>query len=311
MSRKNKIQLRRGTDAELQSSVAEWHPAEAGLILDGESLVMSNSFTSDGNPAIYEYTAENKHIPIGRATRHVWYGATENLTLVNMTLTPANHKELTYNAAGNARGMIVYGLENITSVSANYASIGGQMDFRGAKSLTSLNCFYNSITILYVSGLTSLTNLRCAGNQLTTLDVSGLTSLATLSCGNNQLTTLDVSGLTNLETLSCASNQLIILDVTGLTQIRTLDLKNNPLNNNPDPLPIIGLNTLTRINVIKNIRLQNCGLTDVQLDAIYTSLFARPGGPAWTIYVKGNPGIAGHTTTIATTKGWTVDTNTD
>jgi surface protein len=49
--------------------------------------------------------------------------------------------------------------------------------------------------------------------------------------------------------------------------------------------------------------LENCKLSAVQLDAIYTAL---PTVVGQTITVKGNWGIAGHTPSIAELKGWTV-----
>jgi hypothetical protein len=51
----------------------------------------------------------------------------------------------------------------------------------------------------------------------------------------------------------------------------------------------------------------NLKLSAAALDALYTSL---PTVTGKTIYVKGNYGISGHDPTIATAKGWTVDTTT-
>jgi len=51
-----------------------------------------------------------------------------------------------------------------------------------------LNCYYNNLTSLNVSGCTALTDLSCSGNNLTSLDVSKNTALTYLSCSSNNLT---------------------------------------------------------------------------------------------------------------------------
>lgn len=52
-----------------------------------------------------------------------------------------------------------------------------------------------------------------------------------------------------------------------------------------------------------------CNLDDTALNALFASL---PTVTAKTIYIKGNPGIGvgGYDATIATSKGWTVNTTT-
>ncbi len=94
------------------------------------------------------------------------------------------------------------------------------LNVSGLKKLTELNCPYNQLRTLNVSGLKNLTELDCTSNKLTTLDVSGLTNLTTLFCSSNQLGTLNVSGLKNLNNLNCNSNQLTSLDVSGLTKLQ-------------------------------------------------------------------------------------------
>ncbi len=71
--------------------------------------------------------------------------------------------------------------------------------------LNKLDCSFNELTELNLSGLTQLTTLWCHRNQLTTLDVSGLTQLTTLWCYNNNLTALDITQLSGLSTLYCGS----------------------------------------------------------------------------------------------------------
>lgn len=75
-------------------------------------------------------------------------------------------------------------------------------------SLTSLQCSYNSLNSLNVSGCTALEYLNCENNPLTSLNVSGLTALQILNCANNFLTSLNISGLTALQILICPYNSL-------------------------------------------------------------------------------------------------------
>ena len=95
--------------------------------------------------------------------------------------------------------------------------------------VTKLDCYYNQLTSLDVSGCTVLTTLDCRGNQLTSLDVSKNTALTALVCYSNQLTSLDVSGFTALTTLSCHDNQLTSLNVSSCTALTTLECESNPL----------------------------------------------------------------------------------
>ncbi|MCF0146753.1 MAG: hypothetical protein HUJ73_09245, partial [Eubacterium sp.] len=95
-------------------------------------------------------------------------------------------------------------------------------------SLTSLNCTYNNLTALNVSGCTELSDLNCDHNNLTALDVSGCTKLSVLNCQRNNLTELDLSGcLTSLTELWCGVNDLTELDLTGCTALQRFSSAEN------------------------------------------------------------------------------------
>ena len=115
------------------------------------------------------------------------------------------------------------------------------LDVSGLTNLTELDCSGNPLTSLNVGGLTNLTKLDCSQNQLTSLDVSGLTGLAELNCSDNQLTSLNAGGLTNLTELVCSYNQLQSLDVGGLNNLAHLDCGYNQLQS----LDVNGLKNLT------------------------------------------------------------------
>lgn len=111
--------------------------------------------------------------------------------------------------------------------------------------LKELDCSYNSLPSLDISGLTNITSLNCSGNfiPLESLNVSGLTNLKSLDCSDNQLTSLDVSGLTNLSSLSCGRNLLPTLNVSGLTNLTSLDCGDNLL-------PSLNVSSLTNLNYL-------------------------------------------------------------
>ena len=87
---------------------------------------------------------------------------------------------------------------------------------QGLTSLQKLDCQYNQLTALDVSGCTALKELYIFRNKLTALNVQGLTSLQGLYCYQNRLTELNVQGCTSLQKLSCYSNQLNAQAMTAL-----------------------------------------------------------------------------------------------
>ena len=94
-------------------------------------------------------------------------------------------------------------------------------------SLTILDCSWNQLTSLDLSGCTALTSLDCNNNQLTSIDVSSCSALTILGCSWNQLTSLDVSGCTALNGLDCYNNQITSLDVSPCTALTTLECSEN------------------------------------------------------------------------------------
>jgi hypothetical protein len=101
------------------------------------------------------------------------------------------------------------------------------------------------------------------------------TLLTSLYCNNNSLTELNVSENTLLTNLQCQYNQLSALDVSDNT-------------------------------ALTNLRVQSNQFTNTALDALFNTL--RTGGSGKTIYIWNNPGTAACNQSIATGRGWTVDT---
>ena len=122
------------------------------------------------------------------------------------------------------------------------------LDVSGCIALTTLYCNYNLLTSLDVSTCTSLYNLNCINNQLTSLDVSTCTALGGLDCFSNQLTNLNASGCTALGLLNCSYNLLTSLDVSTCTSLYNLNCINNLLTS----LDVSTCTSLYNLNCINN-----------------------------------------------------------
>lgn len=107
------------------------------------------------------------------------------------------------------------------------------------KSLESLNCSYNRLEELDLSGLEALDVLHCENNLLTTLKLDGCSALEFIYGRDNRLSALDLSSCTELIQLNGDNNRLSALDVSHnplmieLTcdnnRLQALDLSRNPI----------------------------------------------------------------------------------
>ncbi len=150
---------------------------------------------------------------------------------------------------GNIKGLDCY-YNNLTSLNVS-----------GCTALTELNCYQNNLTSLNVSGCTALTFLDCGYNNLTSLDVSKNTALTFLDCDFNNLTSLNVSKNTALTFLDCDFNNLTSLNVSKNTALTYLDCSSNNLTsldvskNTALTDLSCGYNNLTSLDVSKNTAL--------------------------------------------------------
>ena len=129
--------------------------------------------------------------------------------------------------------------KNVTSIYVNNKQITSLSGIKYFRNLTTLECKFNQLTDLDVSGCTELETLNCYNNQLTSLSVDNCPALKSLFCKSNRLTSLDVSGSLALESINCADNQLSGLDVSNnamlvtlychINQLTSLDVSNNAL----------------------------------------------------------------------------------
>jgi hypothetical protein len=203
--------------------------------------------------------------------------------LQNLTLT--NNDLLTYlECHNNPLGALNVDLNiNLTYLQCGSTGLSS-LDLSHNSKLTILNCWSNSLPSLDVSHNGLLTELYCGGNLFTTINLSANTALTYFHCAYSPLATIDLSHNTLLTKIDCTQSLL-----------PALDLSNNP--------------------ALTNIKLQRNMFTAAALDALFNSLHSNPL-PTKIIYISANPrsgaspgsGTAGCTPTIATGKGWTVDT---
>lgn len=129
-----------------------------------------------------------------------------------------------YGADGVLTDEEIAGVQSIAVYSKGIQNLKG-IEFFTA--LASLDCSFNTLDSLDVSGCTGLVSLSCQLCGLTALDVSKNRALNMLVCTGNQLTALDVSNHSALTTLICDVNQLTTLNVSGCTNLSTLSLTSN------------------------------------------------------------------------------------
>ena len=145
--------------------------------------------------------------------------------------------------------------------------------------INGISCCNNQLSSLDVSYNSKLKRLEIIRNKLTNIDVSRNLELTQLDCTSNQLKSLDVSKNIELENLSCENNQLKKLNVQNNTKLRSLFLRSNQLNAN-------------------------------ELNALFKTLHKNKIWDFQTVYVGGNPGAERCDKSIATNKGWEVNTET-
>jgi Leucine-rich repeat (LRR) protein len=96
------------------------------------------------------------------------------------------------------------------------------------KNLTYLNCSFNGLTSLNISGNTGLKSLDCRDNAINSLTMDECYNIETLDCANNRIPVLRVDSLSELQNLYCDGNLLTSLDISENLVMDKLDCSNNP-----------------------------------------------------------------------------------
>ena len=161
-------------------------------------------------------------------------------------------------------------------VFSSTATVCGILDASDCSALTKLDCSYNDLSGVIVSGCTALNEISCSGNNINELDVSQNSALMKLWCYDNCIDELDLSSCTGLTELACDNNNLRELDVTRNTALVSLVCSDNSLteldvSRNTALLHLSCSNMdLSSLDVSKNTQLKllvcdNTGITEIDI----------------------------------------------
>ena len=230
--------------------------------------------------------------------------AAENGTYMQ-AFPDANFRQFVLQLVGNGRldesiisvedMQIISAQETLTVISRDITSLTGIEYFTGLKEL---NCSYNGLTSLDLSGNPSLVSLDCNRNNIRSLDLSNNTLLEMIMCefneltsvnfskcplliafvgGSNRLTELDFSNNPRMQGITCNNNRITRLDTTNCPELIGIDCGANlihtlDISNNPELVAFYcGSNKLTSLDLSNNTKLERfiCSQNELtQLDLL-------------------------------------------
>lgn len=169
------------------------------------------------------------------------YCFNNQLTSINWP-TPATSALEIINCSNNQlTSLVVNNYRNLTTINAqNNLSLSGvncafnamtTLDLTGCTAMKQLWCYYNS-NLTGITGLADCTGLTVFvfdNCSFSSIDLVPFTKLTFLNCCNNQLTSLDLSTLTALQKFYCRGNQISSLDLSGKTDLQEVYCENNRL----------------------------------------------------------------------------------
>ncbi|MDR0951686.1 MAG: S-layer homology domain-containing protein [Oscillospiraceae bacterium] len=200
-----------------------------------------------------------------------WGDESKPLRIVGLDLCLTSRHDFNYGMTGTLN---TSGLPELIDLDCGFNYLTG-LDVSGNTKLQRLDCSGNNsaafkasasdiksdsgISSLDLSKNTELTNLWCATNRLTALDISANTKLIYLECNRNGITDLNLEKNTELTNLICDDNQISELDVSKNAVLKSL---------------LCGRNLLTKLDVTKNAELNSLYCDDnllVSLDVTKNS----------------------------------------
>ena len=95
------------------------------------------------------------------------------------------------------------------------------------KNLINLECDFNAITSLDLSGLDKLEYVDCSYNLIKTANLSGCISLKQLYANVNEIGALNLKECANLQLVQAYKNKLTACDVSGMSKLVYLDVSQN------------------------------------------------------------------------------------
>jgi uncharacterized repeat protein (TIGR01451 family) len=180
--------------------------------------------------------------------------------------------------------------DGLTLSNANIVSLSGIEHFTN---VSRINCSYNQITSINLSGMVELSSFDCTRNQLTSLTLSNLPRLRHINCYYSQLNTISISNLPALTDLFCEHNQLTSLDIVNCPNLLTIHCYTNNLTSlNVSNMPRLtdlncGDNQLTELDCSNLPRLTNLAC----YSNLLTSLLIKNGSNEYGLVFHGNPNL--------------------
>lgn len=180
-----------------------------------------------------------------------------------------------YDADTNDDGEIQ--LSEAQAVTGLYLVQSEITDLTGIEAFTNiirLDCTYNQLTNINLSGLTQLEELGCSHNNLTSIQLPSPSVLRRFHCVDNDLTSIDVSFSTNLEYLECTVNSITTINLNGLIHLEEVALEFNEFTTiDLGMLPAlkkarVGYNNLTSLNVVGTVNLEWLDCTQASLTTL-------------------------------------------
>ena len=149
----------------------------------------------------------------------------------------------------------ILAVHNIYCNNYGFTSLKGIQEF---SNLEHLECSYNKLITLDVSGLRKLQYLSCSKNDLQELNASGCSKLSTLDVKQYSLKNLNLSNCSSLTKLDCSSGDLRNLNVSGCSSLSDLNCDGNYLTS----LDLSSCRSLTKLdcysNYLTSLDLSNC-----------------------------------------------------
>ncbi len=139
------------------------------------------------------------------------------------------------------------------------------------KNITLLDCSWNQVSTLQLSGLNKLYYLDCFRNNISSLQLSSLPALRSLDCSNNQMTNLQLTGtdLPVMDVFRCTDNPLLTnADLHGMPSLDWCEITGNPMLKklNVSNSPLI-TKLLAQANNLDSINISGCvAITNLILD---------------------------------------------
>jgi Leucine-rich repeat (LRR) protein len=173
----------------------------------------------------------------------------------------------------------------------------------GCSALTTLSLYSCDILeTVYLTNCSALSNITITNSNISSINLSGLDLLSSLRLNGNSLTSIDISSTVLIDNLELKNTLLSSLNISTLKSTGAV------VSCEPSPITSIDATGIT----VLNMYMRNCSMSSSALNSFFTSLGNADAGAGYSnlILIYGNPGTATCDTTIATAKGWTVDTTT-